>query len=97
MDTIILILATYRLTLMFHSENGPWNTFQSFRNWSGVYLDENNKMVGTNVLSNALSCYYCFSVWIAIILSILYWHNLTWLMLPFALSGGAIIAREHND
>jgi len=98
MNILILILATHRITLLLIKEDGPFYIFQHFRAWSGVYYDKNNKAQGTNLLSEILSCFYCCSLWIAIILTGLYWSIpydfIVYLFLPFALSSGAILLKD---
>jgi hypothetical protein len=96
---LILTLATWRISSFLvvdgdnEPENGPFDIFAKIRNWVGVRYDEYSQPYGTNVISKAMTCLWCFSVWIGIGLTAM------WLIcpattlifcLPFALSAGAI-------
>ena len=78
---IILSLATWRLSSLLVNEDGPNRLFNSFReqvsDWTGL-----------------LDCVWCVSIWIGIILVVIYFFYPVitfWIMLPFALSGAAIM------
>jgi hypothetical protein len=99
MTFIILAIATYRLgTLLSDTEQGgPWNLLHRLRTISGVKYDERSVPYGTNMVSNAMLCIYCNSVWIGLIAYLLYLASepLAMLLLaPFALSGAAIMIKE---
>ena len=79
---IILSLATWRLSSLLVNEDGPNKVLHSFReqvsDWTGL-----------------LDCVWCCSVWTGLILVIAYFFYPVitfWVMLPFALSGAAIMA-----
>ena len=101
---IIAFLATYRLTLMFNAESGPSDIFGRFRSRIGVKYDMNSAPYGTNWLSEGILCFYCLSVWIGIAVTVLILiagafsrtDLAQWLLLPFALSGAAILLRNHD-
>jgi hypothetical protein len=101
---IILGLATWRLSNMFvvdgehEPENGPFDILVKIRLLSGIRYDEWSKPYGTNTLSKAMTCVWCFSVWVGAGIAI------AWtvcplptmiLCLPFALSAFAIIANRY--
>ncbi len=46
--------AVWRITHLFHAEDGPWDVFVRLR-----------QFVGTGVWAKLLDCFYCLSVWIA--------------------------------
>ncbi len=100
----IATLATYRVTLMLNSEAGPADIFARFRSYMGVKYDENSLAYGTNWFSEGILCYFCLSVWIGIavtiwivVLSTLDKTSIAyWTLFPFALSGGAILLRNHD-
>lgn len=78
---IILILATWRLTSLVLREDGPWKLFVHLRTILGR----------TDVGIGALSCFWCLSVWIGTLLSLLsLWGYGHLVMLPLALSAAAI-------
>ena len=91
--TLVLgILATWRLTHLVSSEDGPWEFFARLR-----------RLAGTGIFAELLNCFYCLSFWIAAPLAVLLAHSwkerfLLWL----ALSAAAILlervtsAREHS-
>ena len=79
---IILAFATWRLSSLLVNEDGPNRLLNSFReqvsDWTGL-----------------LDCVFCTSVHVGIILGVAYWFYPVitfWIMLPFALSGAAIMA-----
>lgn len=99
---IIALLATYRLTFMFYSEEGPAHIFARFRIWAGVRYDQYSNPIGSNWFAEGLICYFCLSVWIAtlvtaaLVLGALS-HVLEGVLIvlaPFALSGGAIYLKK---
>lgn len=102
---IIAALATYRLTFMLNAESGPADVFGRFRTRIGVKYDVNSMAYGTNWLSEGVLCFYCLSVWIGIGLTlwILAWSAVNradiafWTLTPFALSGAAILLRNHDS
>ena len=78
----ILSLATWRLSSLLVNEDGPNRLFNSFReqvsDWTGLF-----------------DCVFCTSVHVGFILVIAYFFYPVitfWIMLPFALSGAAIMA-----
>jgi hypothetical protein len=74
-------LATWRLTHMLSTENGPWNVFEKMR-----------RAAGTGFLAELLACFYCLSLWIAAPLAVALateWRHR--LLLWPALSAGAIL------
>lgn len=94
MAYLILTLATWRITSLLVNEYGPFNLLERLRYRLGVRYDEDLRRIGTNVVSEAFTCVWCLSVWVGLVLSVaLYampvWS--VWLLLPFALSAGAIV------
>lgn len=98
MDIIILILTTWRISSLLVDEGGPFDLFGRLRYLLGVrYHNIDSSAYGENVVSEALSCIWCTSFWVGLVLAICYWTipvYTTWLCLPLALSGGAIIFSE---
>lgn len=62
---IIGLLATYCITFMLNSLNGPGDIFGRFRSWLGVRYDEHSNPYGTNWRAEAILCFYCLSLWVA--------------------------------
>jgi len=93
MDYLILMLATWRLSSLITHELGPFDIFERFRVVIGVREGEYGKY-GTNQLSKGIACLWCVSVWVGLFWVVSYMLFDIWLALPFALSGGAILADE---
>lgn len=62
----ILIASVWRIASLFVNEDGPFDIFVHIRKFSGVYYDEFSNVHGKNVVSKALLCLWCFSIWVAI-------------------------------
>lgn len=91
---IIAILATWRLSAMLSYETGPFNIFIWFRELFGIVHDDDGKktIVPESFFAELLDCVWCVSVWIggAVAIILFFYPVLFWLLLPFALSAGAI-------
>jgi hypothetical protein len=83
---VLAVLATYRLSLLFSKETGPWGLFEKLRNMppEGSYLRK------------GLGCILCESVWwsgaICVLMCLL--GDFGWIYFPvywMAISGMAII------
>ncbi len=97
MDVLILALATWRLTSLLVSEDGPLEVFAKLRHLCGVRLDEQSCAYGTNWLAKGLCCVFCVSTWTGFVWAALYlWlgQGIVWLALPLALSAGAIVIQS---
>ncbi len=78
----IFLLATWRISSLVFREAGPWNIFVHIRTVIG----------STGVGASLLSCLWCVSVWVGLILTPLAFWQHGWLVaLPFALSAGSIL------
>lgn len=86
---LVLVLVTWRLSSLIVYEDGPLDVFARVRRAAGV--DQPGEL--TN-LAKGLSCLWCVSVWVGAVVAlafIQYWDGTVFrLLLPFALSGGAI-------
>lgn len=92
MDILVLVFATWRVSSLLVNEDGPGNVFDKLRYWTGVRDNEYSQPEGTNVLSHALTCVWCVSIWIGLFWTVLYsLTGIMWPALPFALSAGAIL------
>lgn len=93
---LVGILATYRLTSLLHREAGPFNMFVWVRERFGIIHDVLGFPHGypDTMFGKLFECFWCLSVWsgtgVAVVLLLGGW----WILLPFALSGGAILCVE---
>lgn len=80
MVTVILIFATYVVTLILNESDGPGNVFARLRSLKAF---------------SVLRCYLCLSVYIGAIFA-LYSANslLEWLTTSLALAGGAVFLQR---
>jgi hypothetical protein len=70
----ILSLATWRIASLLARETGPFGIFTKLREVVGVkWKEEKGELIpyGENVISEAILCVWCSSVWIALILVLL--------------------------
>ena len=83
MTYLILALATWRFSAMLSYEEGPWQIFERIR---ARYQWE------------IFECVWCLSIWVAVALWIIYnfWPGVVIVLVPFALSAGAIIVEKIN-
>lgn len=99
-NLIILILAVWRITNLFvdDSEGGPWQSLHWIRWRVGVRYNDKHESYGTNIVARAMTCFWCWSMWVGIIIAIPYvlWPQITTtVLLPFALSAGALMIKRH--
>ena len=100
MNYLILALATYRISYLIAFEDGPLNLILRFRRLIGVDTNQHGIDYGKNNFAIGWICGYCNSIWIGALMAATYfaWGDITtWLMLPFALSAGAIIVNRYTD
>jgi hypothetical protein len=69
MNLLTGILATWRLTSLLHKEDGPFDVFALARDAAGVRYDELSRPVSENPVGKALTCFWCTSIWSALIVS----------------------------
>lgn len=51
---LLAVLAVWRITHLFHAEDGPWNLLTRFR-----------ERLRQGFFGSLLDCFYCLSLWIA--------------------------------
>jgi hypothetical protein len=88
----VYALAAWRLAHLLAEEDGPWAVFARLRACAGV--DDLGQP--WSELGAMLSCIYCLSVWGGLAVALGHWlaPGLTfWLALPWAVSGGALLAQ----
>jgi len=82
----VMVLATWRVAVMFYMEAGPKDVFERLRYRSGVYKEEQYR----GFWGKQLSCFWCISLWagaFCALFGLLWWP----VLLPLALSGAAML------
>jgi len=75
------VLAVWRITHLIQAEDGPWDVVVRLRAWAG-----------SSWVGQAMDCFHCLSLWIALPFALLLGANwLQQLLLWPALSAGAIL------
>jgi hypothetical protein len=80
-NLVLGILAVWRVTHLLNAEDGPWEIFVRIR-----------KLAGPGFMGQLLDCFYCLSLWIALLFALLLgkqWLERVLLLLAF--SAGAIL------
>lgn len=95
-DLIILSLGIWRFSALLSYERGPSDMFAGLRARMGIGHDDDGTPVSwpDTFLAGLFSCVWCLSVWIAILMAIVYWARpeiARGIMFPFALSAGAVL------
>lgn len=89
MDIIILSLAVWQISNLLIDEAGPYSILERFRARIGIGYNAQGFPYAENELAELFSCHFCLSIWIGILIAILYFFYPSlayWLCLPFALS-----------
>ena len=97
---IILCLATWRLSVLIMDDEGPYGVLERMRHVFGIRYNEYSQRYGLNTWAQGLLCTYCNTVWIGLILAIVYLISppvAVAIGLPFALSAFAIIVGKVVD
>lgn len=109
-NLILAILATYRITNLFVNEEGPYNIFGKIRTKLQIYnitledgtvrsiVNELNRKHYMVQLSKLLTCIWCLSPYIAVIVLLMLSNDtLKYLVYPFAISAGAIVVSRFTN
>ena len=86
--------AVWRLTNLLVSEEGPFGILDLFRHKIGIRYNERAVAYGENVVAEALSCFWCASIWTGFLFVIMYAlfpKTTFWVELPLAMSAIAIL------
>lgn len=67
-DFLIDSLATWRLTSLFHQEEGPFSFFDRLRDGIGIRYNEYNIAYADNEVGKAFLCFWCLSVWASVVI-----------------------------
>jgi hypothetical protein len=80
-------VAVWRITHLFHAEDGPWDILVHFR-----------RLLGNSIFGQAADCFYCLSLWIALPFAIMFGHNFgEQFLLWWAFSGAAILLERFSE
>lgn len=93
-DLVLLALATWRVSSLLASEDGPYRILARLRHMLGVRYDEHSLPYGTTELAKMVACIWCNSVWVGAVAALSYalWPAVVpWLCLPLALSAAAVL------
>ncbi len=92
LDLAAVSLATWRVSSVITSEEGPFNVFKRFREWLGIKHHDDGTVsnVPTKVFAKLFCCLWCLSIWVAPVVYVIYLYCpvLVWI---FAISCIAII------
>lgn len=78
---LYLSLAVWRISILFTAEAGPFNVFKKLRSL---------KMGGL------FDCIYCTSMYVGFFAMLLYLWDMDRVLIPFALSGAALMLRSYT-
>lgn len=84
---VLAVLATWRVTHLLASEDGPGDIVVRLR-----------ARLGTSLLGRMIDCFQCLSLWIAAVFAVfvsMQWDE--WLLAWLALSGGACLLERLGD
>jgi Protein of unknown function (DUF1360) len=74
-------LATWRVTHLLASEDGPWDLIVRLRTWAGA-----------SFVGRLMDCFYCLSLWVAaVIAAFITTRPGDWVLTWLALSGAACL------
>lgn len=82
LDAFLLSIATWRLSRLFVTEDGPYAIFKRLRGWKP--------------LTELLSCIYCVSIWAAAILLVIHLFVTPYPVWILAISGTAMMLRAYS-
>jgi hypothetical protein len=78
---VLAVLATWRVSHLVVSEDGPWEFLARLRQW-----------FGTSVLGRLMDCFGCVSIWVAAPIALFVFRRLPeWFICWLALSGAAFL------
>lgn len=96
---LLLALATYRLTHLITSEDGPAKLCRRLRLFAGAYQSVDGRWDSEHVFGKLLSCFMCASVWVAALVyaAHVYLPALDVLWIILALSGAACLLKRSTE
>lgn len=87
---LLLSLAVWRVSALLTVEAGPFGLLAHGRDWVGVYYDDYSQCQGRNVLAAMLCCLRCTSIWVGLIVALVFYPQ-DWVVQTLALSAAAIV------
>lgn len=100
MNLLVLALAVFRISSLISEERGPYRILERFREFLGAVESHDGTMTGKGELARGIICFWCVSVWVGIVVSVLYWlvpEITVMACVPFALSGVAVVLYEIGE
>ena len=88
LDILVGGVATWRLTRMFLTENGPYRVFRRIRERFGVVYVDDESLEVSSFKYEITMCMWCMSVWVGLALTLLqrFVPGGRWFLLPFIYS-----------
>jgi hypothetical protein len=96
-NLIVVALAVWRISSLLVREDGPGDILAKFRFAIGIKYNKFSQQYAENKFAELFLCVWCLSVWVGIVVAILWFFfpvATFYLSLPFALSTIAIIVDE---
>lgn len=91
---LLLFAATWRVTHLFMWEVGPWKVLTRLRALTGVQHHEDLPIAYPD--GNVFECFWCLSIWVSLVLSVVAFTVAWPLLVPLAASAVAIKVQLHN-
>lgn len=89
LDLSLAILATWRISALLCYDY----MFEWLRQKANIdFVDEDGRPI--TKMGRILSCFWCTSFWVGILVAVLLALGLHWVLLPLAISGGAILMQH---
>ena len=96
MELLTKVLATWRLSAFLVYDHGPFAVFEKLREAAGVqYRGDDGWPL--SFWGQLLSCVWCVSVWMAMLVWMIDKTPARWILKPLAISGGAILFDEVRE
>jgi len=68
-QVIILSLATWRISSLLHSEDGPWDVMKKLRKFFGIIHDEDGEPIAFPSLLSWMDCFWCVCLFVGLLIS----------------------------
>jgi hypothetical protein len=96
-NLIVVALGVWRISSLLVNEDGPAYIFGKLRTRVGIRFNHYSQPYAENDLAELFLCVWCLSVWVGLVMAILWIISPTltlYLSLPFAFSTVAIIVEK---
>lgn len=97
LDVLIGGIATWRITRLLLTENGPFRLLRKFRERFGVVYAQDDDTQIVSFKYEIFLCMWCMSIWVGLALTLLqrFVPGGRWFLLPFTYSAiNAMVARQ---